>query len=257
MQSYPTDTISRQEAINRFGTHFFVLKGHEESFDIVIKQNIGHLKSENSTPVYYPACDLFATFDEALKRHDEVLKQHCQNAINRFESHRNTLKGKFHKFRLDHGLFSKEKKAIFDTYEPMVEQARNYLKNGKEAIFEELPESFVVREQYPEVGEEFYVLDSEFEKGNYELKKAIVVENIASVSNKDHINVMPQWKNIVSGDKYLTYGDYSFDVDSNSYKNRNLEFFREKYYAVKAANGMLNALVDKVQYIKSLNDKLQ
>lgn len=170
-------TITSEEAIQRFGSHYLVGVGeHEEDFNLSIEQKLGS-KSNFEREV--------DTLEEALELHGEILKQHCKNAIGRYKKSSKSIKGEVLYFLHKQNWLKKSRQSQIDEYLKIVEEARKLLSTGKKPILKTIAINFSIPEIYPQVGQVFYVVENELTKDFFKINKYTVEENSLNISSSN------------------------------------------------------------------------
>lgn len=170
-------TITSEKAVELFGTHYFVNNGiHEEDFNLSIEQKIGP-KSNFERDVN--------TLEEAIELHDEILKQHCKNAISRYKKSSKSIKGEVLYFLHKQNWLKKSRQSQIDEYLKIVEEARKLLSTGKKPVFKPIAAKFIIPEFTPKVGQVFYVVENELTKDFFKIDKYTVEENSLNISSNN------------------------------------------------------------------------
>lgn len=209
--------IKIEDATNIFGYHYCVNNGkHEEDLDLVIEQCLGHSSGFGLTA---------ETLEDAIKLHDEILKEHCQNVINRYEKFAKSIKGRvFYKlYRI--GLLKKSRKQVVDEYLNIVESARAILISGKEPVVKNLSQNpknnFYISKDFPKIGQIIYFVENNLNKDFFKIEQYVV---------KDY-SVYIQDKNL--NNQYINIETYCVKIDDTIKKhihNSSIEAFNGQYY---------------------------
>jgi len=249
--------ISAEEAIQRFGSYYLVEIGkHEEDF-----HNIGISQCLGKPPSNFERYT--NTLEEAIALHDEILKEHCKNAIGRYNKSSKTIKGEVLYFLYKQGWLKKERQQEIDEYLKVVEDARKLLSTGKKPVLKLLYKQYSILENYPKLEEKIYVVNQNITNDYFKVKNCIVVRNEITTSQ-------------IRGNPEIEKISVSIEIEEidnivrNNYYIRNviLEMFNGSYYplgneiafirskdAQEYANKKLNDLIEKATVSIEMNTK--
>lgn len=227
--------IKTEDAINIFGHHYCVDNGeHKEDLNLVIEQCLGHSSGFGLTAV---------TLEDAIKLHDKILKEHCQNIINRYEKFAKSIKGRAF-YKLYHlGLLKKSRKQVVDNYLNIVEDARTILISGKEPVINNLSQEFnndfSIPENFPKIGQILYVVENNLNQDFFKIEQYIVKRNSVDIQDGNLNN------------KYIhieTYCAKNDDTVKKHIHNHSIEAFNGVYYILGYdSKGFVN-LADAQKY---------
>lgn len=173
-------TITSEEAIERFGSYYFISKENYEDFNLKIIQILGS-QPQSDSKIYADS------EEEAIALHDATLKEHCKNAISRYGKDSKTIRGEVIYFLHKQNMLKEKKQKEVAEYIKIIDEARRLLSTGKKPVFTKLSGEYLIPKTYPHVGDHLYVVNKDIADDFFEIETFNITENTIHVSSSGDI----------------------------------------------------------------------